>query len=266
MSFEEKSTWVSGVLFVVLPVDLLAIVLPQLSTTPVADIDYQWPMLVTIGAGDPARPSWASSSSPSRPPGRPARLTSATRTSDASASTWAGRCWARLRDRAVAADPRRGRPLLDREQPVPGLPARRGHGHRGQDLGLPPGHLSHGQADPRHQQHPRAPLRERRDDPGGAGRPHRRHPPDDHRHRAGALLALAGDGLPDRARLRAAPRRRLPVPRRAKERPHEGHRPGTLRTARRGARAARGPGPDAGSRPGASSGPRRRPSTSATAT
>jgi hypothetical protein len=49
MSYEEKSTWVSGVLFVVLPAIYFAIVLPQLSTTPAADIEYQVPMLATIG-------------------------------------------------------------------------------------------------------------------------------------------------------------------------------------------------------------------------
>ena len=55
-----------------------------------------------------------------------------------------------------------------------------------------------GEADAGHQPHPRPALRARRDDPGRAGRPARRDPPDRHRHRAGALLALARDGVPDR--------------------------------------------------------------------
>ena len=52
------------------------------------------------------------------------------------------------------------------------------------------------------------------DDAGGPGRPGRRHPPDDHRHRAGPLLAVARDGVPDCARLRRAARGRVPVRRR----------------------------------------------------
>ena len=50
MSFEEKSTWASLVLFLVMPGIYFAVILPQLSTTPVSDIEYQVPMLVTIGA------------------------------------------------------------------------------------------------------------------------------------------------------------------------------------------------------------------------
>jgi predicted membrane channel-forming protein YqfA (hemolysin III family) len=50
MSFEEKSTWASLVVFLVMPTIYFAVILPQLSTTPVADIEYQVPMLVTIGA------------------------------------------------------------------------------------------------------------------------------------------------------------------------------------------------------------------------
>jgi hypothetical protein len=49
MSFEEKSTWLTAVLFVAVPLVYLAIVLPQLATTPVADIAYQVPMLVAVG-------------------------------------------------------------------------------------------------------------------------------------------------------------------------------------------------------------------------
>jgi hypothetical protein len=49
MSFEEKSTWATAVLFVAVPAVYLAIVLPQLSTTPITEIEYQVPMLVAIG-------------------------------------------------------------------------------------------------------------------------------------------------------------------------------------------------------------------------
>ena len=42
----------------------------------------------------------------------------------------------------------------------------------------------------------------------------RRDPPDRHRHRAGPVLALARDGLPDRAGVRGPARRGVPVPRR----------------------------------------------------
>jgi hypothetical protein len=49
MSFEEKSTWVTAVLFVVVPAAYLIVILPQLATTPVADIEWQVPMLVAIG-------------------------------------------------------------------------------------------------------------------------------------------------------------------------------------------------------------------------
>jgi hypothetical protein len=49
VSFEEKSTWVYAVIAVVLPMAYFAVVLPQLSTTPAADIDYQVPLLAAIG-------------------------------------------------------------------------------------------------------------------------------------------------------------------------------------------------------------------------
>ena len=50
MSFEEKGTWTHGILAVVLPVIYASIVFPQLATTPATDIEYQMPMLWTIGA------------------------------------------------------------------------------------------------------------------------------------------------------------------------------------------------------------------------
>lgn len=49
MSFEEKSTWVYAVIAVVLPIAYFATILPLLATTPVADIDYQVPLLAVIG-------------------------------------------------------------------------------------------------------------------------------------------------------------------------------------------------------------------------
>lgn len=49
MSFEEKSTWVYAVIAVVLPIAYFAVILPQLSTTPAADIEYQVPLLTVIG-------------------------------------------------------------------------------------------------------------------------------------------------------------------------------------------------------------------------
>lgn len=49
MSFEEKSTWASAVLTVAVPAAYLVFVLPQLATTPVAEIAWQVPMLVAIG-------------------------------------------------------------------------------------------------------------------------------------------------------------------------------------------------------------------------
>jgi len=49
VSFEEKSTWVYAVIAVVLPIAYFATILPQLATTPVADIDYQVPLLAVIG-------------------------------------------------------------------------------------------------------------------------------------------------------------------------------------------------------------------------
>jgi hypothetical protein len=49
VSFEEKSTWVYAVIAVVLPIAYFAVVLPQLGTTPVADIEYQVPLLTAIG-------------------------------------------------------------------------------------------------------------------------------------------------------------------------------------------------------------------------
>jgi hypothetical protein len=49
VSFEEKSTWVYAVIAVVLPIAYFATVLPQLASTPAADIDYQVPLLTAIG-------------------------------------------------------------------------------------------------------------------------------------------------------------------------------------------------------------------------
>ena len=50
MSFEEKTTWIYAFIAVVVPPFYFANVLGQLSTTPVADIAYQWPLLNAVGA------------------------------------------------------------------------------------------------------------------------------------------------------------------------------------------------------------------------
>ena len=60
----------------------------------------------------------------------------------------------------------------------------------------------------------RAAARAGRTHAGGAREAHRRHAADAHRDRAGPVLADARARLPDLARLRRRPRRRLPVPRR----------------------------------------------------
>jgi hypothetical protein len=48
--FEEKVTWVSLVVMGVVPVAYFAIMLGRLGDTSVADISYQWPLLIAIGA------------------------------------------------------------------------------------------------------------------------------------------------------------------------------------------------------------------------
>jgi hypothetical protein len=50
VSYEEKSTWAYAAIAVIIPIAYFATVLPQLSTTPVADIEYQLPLLTAIGA------------------------------------------------------------------------------------------------------------------------------------------------------------------------------------------------------------------------
>ncbi len=50
MPFEEKITWVSLVVAVVVPVAYFAIMLGRLGDTSAADISYQWPLLIAIGA------------------------------------------------------------------------------------------------------------------------------------------------------------------------------------------------------------------------
>jgi hypothetical protein len=47
--FEEKLTWVSLVVAVVVPVVYFAIMLGRLGETSAADISYQWPLLIAIG-------------------------------------------------------------------------------------------------------------------------------------------------------------------------------------------------------------------------
>jgi hypothetical protein len=48
--FEEKITWVNGVVAVVVPVAYFVIMLGRLGDTSAADISYQWPLLIAIGA------------------------------------------------------------------------------------------------------------------------------------------------------------------------------------------------------------------------
>jgi hypothetical protein len=50
MPFEEKVTWVSAVVMVIVPVGYFAIMLGRLGDTPAADIAYQWPLLIAIMA------------------------------------------------------------------------------------------------------------------------------------------------------------------------------------------------------------------------
>lgn len=50
MSFEEKGTWLYLVIISVLPIAYFATIFGQLSSVPVAEIDYQGPLLVAIGA------------------------------------------------------------------------------------------------------------------------------------------------------------------------------------------------------------------------
>src|SRR3546814_9853622 len=69
-------------------------------------------------------------------------------------------------------------------------------------------------ADERHADRQRDPplaLRTRRDDPGGAGAGLRRDPADDHRVGGGAVCAVAGAGVPDRARVRGRAGGGVPV-------------------------------------------------------
>jgi hypothetical protein len=50
MPFEEKVTWVSLVVIGVVPVAYFAIMLGRLRDVSAADISYQWPLLIAIGA------------------------------------------------------------------------------------------------------------------------------------------------------------------------------------------------------------------------
>ena len=50
MPFEEKVTWVNLVVAVVVPVAYFAIMLGRLGDASAADISYQWPLLIAIGA------------------------------------------------------------------------------------------------------------------------------------------------------------------------------------------------------------------------
>jgi len=50
MPFEEKVTWVSLVVAVVVPAAYFALMLGRLGDVSAADISYQWPLLIAIGA------------------------------------------------------------------------------------------------------------------------------------------------------------------------------------------------------------------------
>ena len=50
MPFEEKLTWVNAVVTVLVPVAYFAIMLGRLGEVPAAEISYQWPLLIAIGA------------------------------------------------------------------------------------------------------------------------------------------------------------------------------------------------------------------------
>jgi hypothetical protein len=51
MSSEEKRTWISALVGVVVPVVYLVVVLSKVSGTDVATVAYVWPMLIAIGVG-----------------------------------------------------------------------------------------------------------------------------------------------------------------------------------------------------------------------
>jgi hypothetical protein len=48
MSFEERRTWIEAVVTVVVPGWYFLSILPQASSTPVAEIDYQWLLGVSV--------------------------------------------------------------------------------------------------------------------------------------------------------------------------------------------------------------------------
>jgi len=50
MPFEEKMTWVSLVVAVVVPVAYVVVMLGRLGDASAADVSYKWPLLVAMGA------------------------------------------------------------------------------------------------------------------------------------------------------------------------------------------------------------------------
>ena len=50
MPFEEKMTWVSLVVAVVVPVAYVVVMLGRLGDASAADVSYQWPLLIAMGA------------------------------------------------------------------------------------------------------------------------------------------------------------------------------------------------------------------------
>ena len=50
MPFEEKISWVNAVVMAIVPMAYFVIMLGRLDDTSAADISYQWPLLIAIGA------------------------------------------------------------------------------------------------------------------------------------------------------------------------------------------------------------------------
>jgi hypothetical protein len=48
MSFEERQTWVEAVVMIVVPGWYFVTILSQASSTPISDIEYQWPLAISV--------------------------------------------------------------------------------------------------------------------------------------------------------------------------------------------------------------------------
>ena len=215
MTYEERTTWAQLLVGVVGTLAYLAIVIGKADGGPLVEVAYQSTMLWVIGISivalillsivfSIASGEWRSGA------------TSATARSGRSAPGWGRPGWSSGRSRRCHGDGRVG-PVLDRQRDLPVLRAVGGPRARSRRSSSTAGVPAMVKPTRRHQLHPRTALRARRDDPGRAGRTRRRDPADRHRHRAGPLLALPRDGLPDRHVLRRTARRRVPVPRLGEE-------------------------------------------------